>query len=177
MSNAGFSVEIHKVADSDKRLALFLGMAFMFVWVVAINIGIQDVAPRWFQRQFEWLSSADIPPIFLSMAFASLISAAGIWLFSGHGDKVFQIDTTGVTSVGVFANRHYNWADFELLDREVSKIVLHLKPAVRGPFGASTVIFDISQLDCSGPQLEAMLVYYRPDLYRTLHVAGPGRMG
>ena len=177
MSGAGHSVDIHKVADSDKRLALFLGMAFLFVWVVAFNIGIQDMAPRWFQRQFDWLSSEEIPPIFLSMAFASLIAAAGLWLFSGNGNKLFHIDATGIECNGMFGSAHYAWTDFELLEREVSLIMLHLKPAARQGFGPAKLVFDISELDCSGPQLEALLVYYRPDLYRTKYVAAERRIG
>ena len=172
MSSAGYAVDIHKVADTDKRLALFLGIAFLFVWVVAINIGVQDMAPRWFQRQFDWLSSEDIPPIFLSMTFASLIAAAGIWLFSGHGDKLFHIDAQGIEKTGFFGSKTYRWADLERLEREVSTIVLHVNPAVRSGLQPAKLVFDISQLVCSGPQLEALLVHYRPDLYRTQQSAG-----
>ena len=177
MSNAGYAVDIHKVADNDKRMALFLGIAFLFVWVVAINIGVQDMAPRWFQRQFEWMSNEDIPPIFLSMAFASLIAAAGIWLFSGHGNKLYHIDSTGVESLGTFGSASYRWMDFNRLDREVSEIILHISPIARRRFGPAKLVFDISQLDCSGPQLEALLVHYRPDLYRTQSSVGERKFG
>lgn len=172
MSKAGFAADIHKVADIDKRLALFLGVAFLFVWVVAINIGLHDLAPRWFLRDFDWLTNDDIPTTFLSMAFASLIAAAGIWVFSGDGDKLYHIDASGIERNGVFANRQYRWADFERLDREVSQMVLHIKPAARAGAGPKKLIFDISKLDCSGPQLEALLVHYRPDLYRTRSLVG-----
>ena len=119
-------------------------MAFLFVWVVAINIGIQDITPRWFQHQFDWLSAAEIPPIFLSMSFASLLAAAMLWLFSGNGDKLCSIDASGISVPGWFGSKLLAWPDFQQLDREVSKI------------------------DCTGSQLEALIVYYRPDLYSTL---------
>jgi hypothetical protein len=172
MSKAGFAVDIHKVADSDKRMALFLGIAFLFVWVVAINIGMHDMAPRWFLRDFDWLTNDNIPPTFLSMAFASLIAAGAVWAFSGHGDKVFHIDINGIERSAMFGSRTYRWADFERLDREVSQMILHIKPTARGKYGPAKLIFDISKLDCSGPQLEALLVHYRPDLYRTQSLMG-----
>ena len=170
MRTAGFSAEIHKVADNDKRLTLFLSLASLFVLMVALNVGLQDVAPRWFQRQFDWLASEDIPPIFLSMAFASLVAAAALWLFSGNGEKLFDIDAEGITCTSMFGSKTYRWSDFELLERQVSSIVLHLKLAARGSLGPGKVTFDISHIDCTGQQLEALIVYYRPDLYRTLHV-------
>ena len=172
MSNAGFAVDVHKVADIDKRLALFLGIAFLFVWVVAINIGLHDMAPRWFLRDFDWLTNEQIPPTFLSMAFASLIAAAAVWVFSGHGDKLYHIDEAGVERMGLFRTRLYRWADFERLDREVSEMILHIKPSARAGSGPSKLVFDISKLDCSGPQLEALLVHYRPELYRTKSLMG-----
>ncbi len=172
MSNAGFAVDIHKVADNDKRMALFLGIAFLFVWVVAINIGMHDMAPRWFLRDFDWLTNEDIPTTFLSMAFASLIAAGLLWVFSGHGDKVYHIDAAGIERNTLFATRLYRWSDFERLDREVSQMLLHIKPAARAGSGPRKLVFDISKLDCSGPQLEALLVHYRPDLYRTRSLVG-----
>lgn len=175
MSTVGYTADVHKVADNDKRMALFLGMAFLFVWVVAVNIGIQDVAPRWFQRQFDWLSSEQIPPIFLSMSFASLIAAALLWLFSGNGNKMYHIDASGITAQGMFGSTLMHWSDFELLDRQVSTINLHLNAAARASHGRKTVVFDVSKIDCTGPQLEALIVYYRPDLYSTLHTAKPFR--
>ena len=171
MSSRGFSAEIHKVVDNGKRLALFLGLAFLFVWIVAINMSINDLTPRWFQRQFEWVSDESVPPIFLSMALASLISAGIVWLFSGHGAKLFDIDAIGITREGLFRSKTYAWNDFELLEREVSTIVLHLKAEAREKMGPKSIKFDISGIDCSGPKLEALIVHYRPDLYRTLHVA------
>ena len=99
------------------------------------------------------------------MAFASLIAAAGLWAFSGNGDKVFHVDANGVERCGVLKNRLYRWTDFERLDREVSEMILHIKPTARGSYGPAKLVFDISKIDCSGPQLEALLVYYRPDLY------------
>ena len=171
MRNSGYSAEIHRVADSDKKLALFLGLAFLFVWVVTINIGVAELTPRWFQRQFDWLASDQIPPIFLSMAFASLIAAAALWLFNGNGEKLFEINAEGVKVEGMFGTRNYGWSDFELLERQVSTIILHVDPAVRGKFGPSKVCFDVSRIDCAGPRLESLIVYYRPDLYRTLQVA------
>jgi hypothetical protein len=172
MSNAGFAVDIRKVADNDKQLALFLGIAFLFVWVVAINIGVQDLAPRWFQRQFDWLASEDIPPIFLSMAFASLIAAAGVWLFSGDGDKLFHIGADGIDRSGFLGTAHYRWNDFERLERQVSMIILHVKPGAKPKFGPQKLVFDVAGLDCTGPQLEALLVHYRPDLYRSTAMTG-----
>jgi len=172
MSKAGFAIDVHKVADNEKRLALFLGIAFLFIWVATINVSLQDMAPRWFQRQFDWLTDENIPTIFLSMAFASLIAAGGIWVFSGHGDRLFQIDAKGIASGGAFGSRQYRWMDFERLDREVSKMVLHIKSSARGGYGPAKLVFDVSKLDCSGPQLEALLVHYRPDLYRTKSLKG-----
>ncbi len=167
MSKAGFAIDIHKVADNERRLALFLGIAFLFVWVVAINIGMHDMAPRWFLREFDWLTNEDVPTTFLSMAFASLIAAAGVWAFSGNGDKIYHIDADGVERNGMFKNRLYKWSDFERLDREVSQLVLHIKPAARNGSGPTKLIFDVSKIDCTAPQLEALLVHYRPELYRT----------
>jgi hypothetical protein len=172
MSKAGFAIDIHKVADTDRRLALFLGMAFLFVWVVAINIGMHDLAPRWFLRDFDWLTNEDVPTTFLSMAFASMISAAGLWVFSGNGDKVYQIDANGVERSSMFKSRLYKWSDFERLDREVSQIVLYIKPTARAGSGPAKLVFDVSKIDCSGPQLEALLVHYRPDLYRSKGLTG-----
>ena len=131
MSNSGFAVDIHKVADTDRKVALFLGIAFLFVWVVAINIGVQDLAPRWFQREFDWMSNEMIPPIFLSMTFASLLAAAFSWAFSGHGDKLYHISAAGVERVGMFKSRVYRWADFEELERDVSKLSLRISPEAR----------------------------------------------
>lgn len=171
MSSQGFTADIHKVVDSGKQLALFLGMAFLFVWIVALNMSINDLTPRWFQREFEWLSNESIPPIFLSMAVASVISAAGLWLFSGHGEKLFSIDETGITCPGLFGSRLYRWSDFELLEREVATLVLHLSPEARKSLGTARLKFDLSHIDCSGPRLEALIVHYRPDLFRTFQVA------
>lgn len=168
MSTVGYTADIRKVADTDKRMALFLGMAFLFVWVVAINIGIQDTTPRWFQRQFDWLSAAEIPPIFLSMAFASLVAAAGLWLFSGNGNKLYRIDGAGITVNGLFGAKPLAWADFASLDREVSTINLYLTEAAKAKYALKKVVFDVSKIDCTGSQLEALIVYYRPDLYGTL---------
>jgi hypothetical protein len=175
MSSVGFSAEIHKVADNGKRLALFLGATFFFVWVVAVNMSINDLTPRWFQREFDWLASDSIPPVFLSMALASLISAGCIWLFSGNGNKLFDIDATGITNIHLWRSKSYGWADFELLEREVSTIILHLRPEARGKYGPNVIKFDLSAMDCSGPRLEALIVHYRPDLFRTLYVARPAK--
>jgi hypothetical protein len=172
MSKGGFALDIHKVADNDKRLAMFLGIAFLFVWVVAINIGMHDMAPRWFLRDFDWLTNEEIPTTFLSMAFASLIAAALLWAFSGNGDKIFHINGSGIERRSVFSVRLYKWSDFERLDREVGKMVLHIKATTRGSYGPAKLVFDVSKIDCSGPQLEALLVHYRPDLYRTKGLAG-----
>ena len=171
MRSSGFSAEIHKVADTDKRLALFIGMAFLFVWVVTVNKAVQELTPRWFQRQFEWLASDQIPPIFLTMAFASLIAAALLWALSGNGDKLFDINEIGIKSEGWLGGHQYHWADFELLERQVSTIILHLAPSIHGPYGRKKISFDISAMDCSGARLESLIVYYRPDLYSTQHVA------
>jgi len=173
MSLQGYSAEIHKVADNGKQLALFLGMALLFVWIVAVNMGVNDLTPRWFQREFDWLASESIPPIFLSMAAASVLSAAGVWLFSGHGEKLFAIDADGITQMTLFGSRHFAWNDFELLEREVATIILHLYATARQSLGPSKLKFDLSGIDCSGPQLEALIVHYRPDLFRTLYVARP----
>jgi len=169
MRNSGFSAEIHKVANSDKRLALFLGLAFLFVWVVMLNMGVQELTPRWFQRQFEWLASDQIPPIFLSMAFASLIAAALLWMFNGNGEKLFDINAEGIKAEGLFKSRQYAWSDFELLERQVSTVILHIAPEARGSLGPAKLSFDVGAIDCSGPRLESLIVYYRPDLYSTLH--------
>ena len=169
MSSRGFTAEIHKVADNGKQLALFLGMAFFFVWVVAINMSVNDLTPRWFQREFEWLSSDSVPPVFLSMALASLISAAGLWLFSGNGDKLYDIDVDGITCPKMFGTKLYQWSDFELLEREVSTLVLHIAASAREGLGPSKLKFDLSHIDCSGPRLEALIVHYRPDLFNTFH--------
>ncbi len=168
MSTVGYTADIHKVADTDKRMALFLGMAFLFVWVVALNIGIQDMTPRWFQREFDWLSAEEIPSIFLSMAFASLIAAAGLWLFSGNGSRLYHIDGAGITVYGLFSSTPLAWTDFASLDREVSTINLYLTDAAKSKSALKKVVFDVSKIDCTGSQLEALIVYYRPDLYGTL---------
>jgi len=177
MSTRGFSAEIHKVADNGRQLALFLGAACLFGWIVALNISINDLTPRWFQRQFEWLSAETIPPIFVSMAIASLLAAGVVWLFSGHGNKVFDIDAVGITRNRLLGSKTYLWSDFELLEREVSTLVLHLKPSVKEKFGPGKIRFDLSGIDCTGPRLESLIVHYRPDLYRILHVAKPKRDG
>jgi len=168
MSRAGFSAEIHKVANNDKSLALFLGLAFLFAWVVAINVGLQDIAPRWMLRQFEWAADESIPPVFLSMTFASLIAAAGLWVFSGDGNKLYDIDATGIAYKRLISSVSFRWADFERLERNVSTIELIVNPATgKRP---RKLVFDISKLDCTGPQLEALIVHYRPDLYRTFQL-------
>ena len=168
MSTVGYTADIHKVADTDKRMALFLGMAFLFVWVVALNIAIQDMTPRWFQREYDWLSASEIPSIFLSMAFASLIAAAGLWLFSGNGNRLYHIDGAGITVDGLFGSTPLTWTDFASLDRQVSTINLYLTDAAKAKCALTKVVFDVSKIDCTGSQLEALIVYYRPDLYRTL---------
>jgi len=171
MGSTGFSAKIHKVADNDKRQALFLGLAFLCIWVVAVNYSVQTLSPRWFQREFDWLASESIAPIFLSAAAVSLFAAALLWLLSGDGNKLFDIDSNGIARAGAFGATTYSWSDFELLEREVATIILHLKPAARTSLGPKKIAFDLSGIDCSGPKLEALIVHYRPDLYRTLHVA------
>ena len=36
--------------------------------------------------------------------------------------------------------------------------------------GTNKLKFDLSRIDCSGPRLESLIVYYRPDLFNTFHI-------
>jgi hypothetical protein len=120
------------------------------------------------------MANDSIPPIFLSMAFSALVAAACLWVFSGHGNRLFEIDATGINRAGFFGAASYRWADFELLERQVATIILHLKPSARTRLGPSKIAFDLAGIDCTGPRLEALIVHYRPDLYNTLHVVRAG---
>ena len=177
MSSEGFSADIHKVANNGKQLALFLSLSMLCAWIVALNMSIQDLTPRWFQRQFDWISNESIPPIFITIAAAALVITALIWLFSGNGNKLYSIDENGITYSRFFGSKSYAWADFELLEREVSTIILNLSQEARSGFGPRRLKFDLACIDCPGPRLEALIVYYRPDLFRTLHVAKPMKNG
>jgi hypothetical protein len=167
--NIGHRAEIHKVANIDKRMALFLGLAFFCVWIVVLDNGLLWTTPRWFQRQYDWMTSDSITPVFLAAGIVALIAAAGSWIFSGNGKRLFQIDQTGVTEERTFGIAHHSWQDFEALERSVGTITLVARP--RSGVGKSydRVKFELANLDLTGPQLEALIAYYRPDLYRVLN--------
>lgn len=177
MSSQGFSADIHKVANNGKQLALFLSLSMLCAWIVTFNASIQDLTPRWFQRQFDWISNESILPIFLTVAAAALVMTLLIWLFSGHGDRLYSIDENGITRSSILGSRTYSWSDFELLEREVSTIILSLTPEAQSGFGPRRLKFDLSGIDCPGSRLEALIVHYRPDLFSTLHVAKPMKNG
>jgi len=173
MSSQGFTADIHKVANNGKQLALFLSLSMLCAWIVAMNASINEITPRWFQREFSWIADESIAPVFTAVAAASFVITCLLWLFSGNGNKLFSIDAEGITVRRLFGSATYRWPDFELLEREVSTIILNLSPGAQTAFGPRRLKFDLSGIDCPGPKLEALIVYYRPDLFRTLQVAKP----
>jgi hypothetical protein len=177
MSSQGFTAEIHKVANNGKQLALFLSLSLMCAWVVVLNGSINEITPRWFQREFSWIADESIPPIFTALAAGSILITGLLWLFSGNGSRLFSVDAEGIVVRGYFSSKTYHWRDFEFLEREVSSIILHLTPEAQHGFGRSKIRFDLSGIDCPGSKLEALIVYYRPDLFRTLQAAKPMRNG
>lgn len=172
MSQEGHRAELHKVANIDARLAMSIGASFFCFWIVALNMGMLDISPRWFQRQFDWLTNEQVSPLFTVAGTAFLAMAGVIWLFSGNGRHVFDLSPDGVTVHDMLGSDTFPWASFDLLERNVGDIVLHLAVPEGGLLGRKKVVFRLANLDKTGPEIEALIVYYRPDLFSLLHRAG-----
>lgn len=155
---------IRRVASNHKQVAMIACAGLLMLWLSLINMGLSDSASRSFVRSMGMLGDVEMVPYFAGAGALILVLALMSWIFNGNGNLAYTITEAGIDIHGG-RNEHVGWHEISHLDREVGTIVLHLAEPRGGLFGRSKVAFDLNTIDWSSTELEALIVYHRPDLF------------
>jgi hypothetical protein len=156
---------IRRVATNQRIVVLSMAVGLLGFWLAAINLGFSDEAGKWLERHLGAIASPDNANIYIGVGIAALVLSALCWLFSGQGNRAYEISSAGITEFGMGGATVYPWSAFASLDRNVGAISLNLAEPEPGFFGAKAIVFNLAGIDWSSTELEALLVYHRPDLF------------
>lgn len=156
---------IRRVASNQQQVAVIASCGLLLFWLALINMGLTDSASRSFVRDMGMLGDVEMVPWFAAGGGLMLILACLTWMLNGAGRLAFTISEAGIGVHGSGSSEQFGWHEISHLDREVGSIVLHLAEPRGGYFGRSKVVFDLNTIDWSSTELEALIVYYRPDLF------------
>jgi hypothetical protein len=156
---------IRRVATNQRIVVLTMAFGLLAFWLAAVSLGFSDEAGKWLERHIGAIASPDNAYIYLGVGVAALVVSAFCWLLSGQGNRAFEISTAGIVQYSIGGSATYPWSAFASLDRNVGAIALNLANPEPGMFGTKAIVFNLAGIDWSSTELEALIVYHRPDLF------------
>ncbi len=156
---------IRRVATNQRSVVLLMALGALAIWLGAVNLGFSDMAGRWLVRQMGPIANPENATAYFLVGAAALTASFVFWTFNGTGNRAFELSASGITQYGMGGSTLYPWASFRSLERNVGAITLYLANPEPGMFGTKTVVFTLAAIDWSSTELEALIVYHRPDLF------------
>jgi hypothetical protein len=156
---------IRRVPTNQRSVVLLLAMGLLGFWLGAVNLGFSDMAGRWLVRQLGWVANPENSTIYFAIGMTAVVLSFVFWLFNGARNTAYEISASGISVFSFGGKTLYRWSDFYGLERNVGTIVLFLANPEPGLFGTKTVVFDLAAIDWTSTELEALIVYHRPDLF------------
>lgn len=156
---------VRRVANNHRQVALIASLGTAIILLALVNLGMSDSATRSFVRSMGMLGDTEMVPAMVGIGALVLAIAFLAWLLNGAGRPAFSISQDGIAVHGRGGEERFGWHEISHLDRDVGSIVLHLAEPRGGLFGRSRIVFNLEAIDWSSTELEALIVYYRPDLF------------
>jgi hypothetical protein len=155
---------VRRAATNHSLVVGLFSLGLLGFWLGITNMSLSEVATRWIVRLAGPAGDPENAHLFYIAGCGFMVLSGLAWLFSGNGNRAFEMTQSGILVHSPFGAREYRWSDFTHLERNVGKIVL-FAPEVPGGPGLPAVVFKLSGLDWSSTELEALIVYHRPDLF------------
>jgi hypothetical protein len=166
---------IRRVATNQRTVVLTMVLGLFSIWLAAVNLGFSEDAGRWLERKLGAIANPENASLYLAVGAAAIMVSGLCWLLSGQGNRAFEVSATGIVQYSSLGATAYPWSAFSSLDRNVGAIALNLAEPEPGIFGTKSLVFNLAAIDWSSTELEALIVYHRPDLFSASSQFGQDR--